>query len=490
MQKIIRIQFFFVCVLVCASTINFAQPSTWRIHWVSKEQNPIYFEKNKALPDLLLKAVKAKKLLPYQLPQANQALQILDEQSFKRNMTRPLPQGGLITFENDTQISETMSQQWLAYEITLFAVYESQAQQIEYLALYVPRETDSIFIANFKFKDVEKILKNNKSALWYQQAHLGEVLHLDINDGSAYRIAKTLLTYAFDDKITAFSTAGQPINISLKTNHLARGIEDKSLKYQWLVRPIEKKEKQNTYQITDLEIYYEDDIDYHFIARFPYQKAKSLLMPTATNLLLPYTEAMKQKLFISNLQSVLPTASLTNKTSKRFKQRIISDINLKDKENKAFYSEGNELVRILKEAVEKKQILAFDNDSLTKKLSIAESQDKFIYPYAASAFSYFTSDEELSPSIIPFQKLYKLHLIEEMTFASEGQQKTYESKSIAIVLPASENINKGIDESLAYFAYKDVIKLLKKKKLREMLAIFEQRNYKAIPTYSSPISYK
>ncbi|SFF32558.1 hypothetical protein [Thermoflexibacter ruber] len=485
MRTIIPIQSFFLCVLVCASTINFAQPSAWRIHWVSKKQNPVYFEKNKSLPDLLLKAVKAKKLLPYQLPQANQPLQILDEQGFKRNMTRPLPQGGLITFENDTGILETTTQQWLAYELSLFAVYESQGQQIEYLALYVPREEDSIFIANFKVKDVEKILKNSKSALWYQQNHLREVLHLDIDDGSAYHIAKTLLNSAFDDKITAFSTDGQPINISLKTNRLARSIEKESFSYQWLVRPLEKKEKQNAYQITDLDVYYEDARGCHFIARFPYESIKNLLMPTATNLLLPYAEAIKQKLFISNLQPALPTTRLTNKTSKRFKKRIISDINLKDKQNEAFYSEGNELVEILKEAVEKKQISIFDNDSLTKKLSIAEFEDNFFFPYAASS----GSDSILEPPTIPIQMLYKLHLVEEITFDSEGKQKTYESKSIAIIFPFSEN-EKGIDEPLVYFAYKDVIKLLKKKKLREMLAVFEQRKYKAIPIYSSPISYK
>lgn len=63
-------------------------------------------------------------------------------------MTRPLPQGGLITFENDTGILETLSQQWLADEISLFAVYESQAQQVEYLALYVPREK-IVFLSQF-----------------------------------------------------------------------------------------------------------------------------------------------------------------------------------------------------------------------------------------------------------------------------------------------------------------------------------------------------
>ncbi|GAB4188554.1 MAG: hypothetical protein OHK0057_03480 [Thermoflexibacter sp.] len=476
-----------MCVLVCASTINFAQPSAWRIHWVSKKQNPAYFEKNKSLPDLLLAAVKAKKLTPYQLPQASKPLQILDEQNFKRNMTRPLPQGGLITFENDTGILQTTSQQWLAYDVSLFAVYESQGQQIEYLALYVPREEDSIFIANFKFKDVEKILKNNKSALWYQQTHLGEVLHLDIDDGSAYHIAKTLLNAAFDDKIIAFSIAGQPINISLKTNQLAKNIEDRALSYQWLIRPIEKKEKKNTYQISDLEVYYEDDLGCHFIARFPYESIKSLLMPTATNLLLPYAEAIKQKLFISNLQRTLPTTLLTQKSSKYFKKRIISDINLKDKQNEVFYSEENELVKILKEAVEKKQISTFDNDSLTRKLSTAEFQEKFIYLYVALSDSNLTEE---SSTIIPLQKLHKLHLIEEITFDSKGKQKAYERKSIAIILPSSENIAKGIDEPLAYFAYKDVIKLLKKKKLIEMLAVFAQRNYKAIPIYSSPISYK
>lgn len=61
MQKITPIQFLLICVLVGVSIIAFAQSSTRRVHWVGKEQNPAYFEKNTSLPALLLSAVKAKK---------------------------------------------------------------------------------------------------------------------------------------------------------------------------------------------------------------------------------------------------------------------------------------------------------------------------------------------------------------------------------------------------------------------------------------------
>ncbi len=487
MLKFFAIKSFFVVgIFLLVSATHFAQPSTWQIHWVDKTSNPAYFERNKSLSELLLRAVKTKKLTPYQLPQTNRPLQVLDEQSFQRNMTRPLPQGGLITYENDTDLSETIYRQWLAHEITLFAVYESQAQQVEYLALYVPREEQHIFIANFKFKDVEKALKNNKMALWQRQIHLGEILHLNIEDGSIYQIAKTLFNYALDDKITAFSEEGQTIiNETLKTNPLARKIEDEKFSYQWLIRPIEKKQNTNTYQITDLELYYEDFIGCHFVARFSYESVKSLLVPVAENLLLPYAEALKQKFFISNLQSNLPTTSLIKKTNKRFKKQIISDMYLKDRENEVLYQEGNELVRILKDAVQQGQLTGFENDSLTQKLSFTEFQKRFTSPLVLSSDSW-----EASISPVSIRQLYKLHLVEEIIFDLGGKQKTYLGKAIAVVLPAEKNMSKGIDEPLVYFAYKDVMKLLKKKKQQAMLTIFEQRNCKAIPIYSSPIIYK
>jgi hypothetical protein len=477
---------FFLAFLLIA-TICKAQ-SAWQIHWVSSKDNPSYFEKNKSLPELLLQAVQAKKLTPYQLPQTNQPLQILDEPSFKRNMTIPIVKDKLITDETEATNDGTVMN-WLAKDISLFTVYESltpQGSQIDYVALYVPQNDKNIFIANFKFKDIKKVLKNNILALWQSTTatHFGEVLHLDINDGSAYRTAKILLTNALDNKIVAFSQNGEPINNRLKNNEIIEKIEDERLYFLWLVRPVEQKQDKNNFQPTALEIYYEDSLTF-FVARFNYKDAQKLLLKDEKNYFLPYSEALKQKLFLSNLQSSMPTPQQNGKLRKEFKKQIISDLDLKEENNLVFFQAGTELFKILKESVENKQIRAFTSDSIHITLDKIEFSVRFIIP------NIDTSDSiAINPNTWQIRQLYKMNLIEEMIFDQEGKQKSYIGKSIAIIIPAQENMFKGIDEPLVYFSFKEVIKILKKKKLKSMLNALNERNFKAIPLFTLPAVYK
>jgi len=463
---IIRILIFIITSLFFANGI-FAQNND-KVHWVEKAKNPSFFEKGKALPTLLINAVRFRKIKPYQVPQNQQTTQEMSVQYFEQNMKIPQSKGGLIT-DNAEPMLLPENAQWLLQDINLLSVYEdvTSAGKIDFLAIYVSDGERKQFIAAFKFKDVEKLFKKESAALWQYptQANFGNVLHLDIDDGSAYKVAKTLIMNTLSNESQILPDFKQKIT-------------DESLSYQWLVRPLEKKINKNEFQPIELEVYNEDT-DLKLVAKFDFEKVKSLIQ-AKENYFLSYTEALKQKLFVSDLQPTMPTPVRKEKTNKLFKKQITSDLNMKEEENKALFQQGREFVKYLVEAVRAKRLKAYLSDSLKTKLQTEEFEANLtILPQMSVADSLVAIPLEMS-------QLYKLNLIEEMRFDQEGKRKTYQIKVISFLLPAQENTAKGIDEALVYFAYKDIIKMVKKNKLTDILLLFKDRKFKAIPIFTNP----
>ncbi len=457
---------FSICFFILTN-IAFAQTS-WRIHWVEKEKNPSFFEKGKELPVLLINAAKSQKITPYQLPIWAQIPQKLSAQDFKKNIKIPQIKGALITDDKEA-INFPENAQWFAKDMSLFAVYEAvtaKGSKLEYLALYVPYNEQRIFIAAFQFKEVEKILKKNKLALWQfpVQANFGEVLHLDIDDGSAYRVAKTLLLNKHKDSA------------------LAEKIADESLAYQWLVRPIEQKSDKGDYQPVSIEIYHEDSA-MQLVEKVDFEQVKHLISGQEIYFL-SYVEALKQKLFISDLQPVMPTPTRKEKTSKLFQKPMISDLNLKENENKFFFQPAQEIVKYLIEGFQNKQIKAYLSDSLKTRLTATEFRFSLSVPQLVEEDADTTSAKMWEIS-----QLSKLYLTETMRFDQKGQRKTYQTKALAIVLPAQENLAKSIDEPLVYFSYAEVMRLLKKKKQYGMINLFKNRSFKLIPLFMEGSRY-
>ncbi len=447
---------------------SFAQEK-YTILWVEKAKNPSFFEKGKELPALLINAARSKKITAYELPQNQALLQEMTAQRFQGNMKIPQTKGTLITEETE-QVSLPENAQWLPQDMSLFAVYEpiTGLRNIEFLALYAPYNDAKIFIAAFRFADVEKLFKKSDAALWQSptQANFGNVLHLDIDDGSAYKVAKTLIMNEKESKI--------PISTEFKDK-----IEDESLSYEWLIRPVEKKVSKKEFQPTEIEVYNEGS-ELKLVSKFDFEKVKTAITEKEIYFL-SYAEAIKQKLFVSDEQQTMPIPIRKEKAKNRFKKQLINDLNMKEEENKALFQQGNELVKYLIEAVQNRKITAYWSDSLATKLLFSELEAKLMMPPPPSI-----SDSTTTANYLVIRQLYKLNLIEEMSFDQWGRQKNYQIKSIAILLPAQENTSKGIDEPLAYFSYKDIVKLLKKKKLKEMLSLFENRSFKAIPIFMKP----
>jgi hypothetical protein len=265
---------------------------------------------------------------------------------------------------------------------------------------------------------------------------------------------------------------------------LAAKIEDETLSYQWLIRPIEKKISKTDYQIVSLEVYNEDST-LQLVGNVEFEKVKTQICQE-NNYFMNYAEALKQKLFVSDLQVAMSTPARKEKASRLFKKQMISDLNMREEENKMLSKPNNEFVKYLIEAVQKKEISAYLNDSLQTKLSTTEFDFNFSMPQLIN--------EEDSTLNTPSQKwevkqLYKLNMVEEIRFDQWGKRKSYQPQAISVILPAQENIAKGIDEPLAYFSYKEVLKLLKRKKQTEMVNGFEQRIFKTIPLFMKASTY-
>lgn len=467
-----------MCIRIAFLTLFFLFPfpifaqNTYEVYQVTKEQNPSFFEKGKEISSILISAVRAEKIKTYSPFPADGG--IPSEQTlaqFEQNMKIPAIKGALITDDKEA-ISFPENAKWFAKDVSVFSIYESKIKEknkIEYLSLFVPYNDKNIFIATFRFKDVAKIMKKSKLAVWDFPAKtsFGEVLHTDLDDGSAYQLAKTLIK-------------SQNLN-----NEFVKNIDDDSRSYQWLVRPIEKQNTEKNYYISEIELYYENDSTSNKVGSIEFGKVKEKIT-AKENYLLNYAEAIRQKLFVNQTQATLPTPVRKEKISKLFQKEVISDLNMKDKDNQSLFQEGNELVRYLFEAVKNKKINAYPNDSLKTKLTLSEFETALLSVPPVS-IDDSTNNNAKSWEI---RQLYKLNLIEAMLFDQFGKQKTYQPRAVSIILPAQENTIKGIDEPLIYFSYKGIIKLLKKKKLASMRALFENRNFKAIPLFMKGIEYK
>ncbi|TAH22192.1 MAG: hypothetical protein EAZ08_01675 [Cytophagales bacterium] len=455
-------------VLIFSLFLRTAFSQNYQIHWVEKAKNPSFFEQGKELPALLIVAVRNKKIKPYQISANEQLGQEMSGQDFRQNMTIPQPKGMLITEENPAaELPENA--QWLLQDVNLLAIYEdvAKAGKIDFIALYVSDGEKKQFIAAFKFKEIEKLFKKEKAALWQYptQANFGNVLHLDLDDGSIYRLAKLLIQNSVEK--------GKEISAEFQQK-----IMDTNLSYQWLVRPLEKKVNNKEFEPTALEVYNEDS-ELKLVGKFDFEQIKPLIV-AKENYFFSYAEALNRKLFISNLQANLPTPLPKAKEKKLFEKQFINDLNMKDEENNVLFKPENEFANYLIEAVRKNQLIPYPNDSLQSKMQLADFEFKLTVPSG-------NADSDSTTSIaLGIRQLYKLNLTEKMFFDQEGKRKTYQTKAISLLLPAQENALKGVDEPLCYFAYKDIVKLLKKKKQKEMLLFFENRNFKAIPIFTKP----
>jgi gliding motility associated protien GldN len=157
-----------------------------------------------------------------------------------------------------------------------------------------------------------------------------------------------------------------------------------------------------------------------------------------------------------------------------YKKTIVRALDLRERQNKPLFAKNREITGILIEAIEKGNIKAYKNDSLSSELSIDEFKQRMAMP---STEPVITDPDELrmmypddweerlakGPQIDYYfpKDLYQLEIRENLIFDKQRSRMVFEIEAITIYIPADHPANiKGIQEPIASFNYKDVQKLL------------------------------
>lgn len=153
-------------------------------------------------------------------------------------------------------------------------------------------------------------------------------------------------------------------------------------------------------------------------------------------------------------------------------------------ENQVFHRKSKELARILDEAIKKKEITLYTNDSLktvmslpnyeensliiddTDSISISNSRGKNLDNYFKTTirYSYMSKDSVYYRiiRIVPIEQINEFEITYQISFDSKGNKKIVTPKVLTLVLPAKYNETKGINMQVTSFKYEDVVRLLRK----------------------------
>ncbi|TAF31258.1 MAG: gliding motility protein GldN [Cytophagales bacterium] len=165
-----------------------------------------------------------------------------------------------------------------------------------------------------------------------------------------------------------------------------------------------------------------------------------------------------------NINSVRPI----HENSQLYSQTLWSRIDGREKQNKPLYAKGQEITRIIIEAVKAGILRPFANDSLTTrmsyedfiaKLTIAEAEptepDGFEEGEWETDPSEVVEPVAISNEYLPKQ-LYLLEIKEDLIFDKKRSRTYRDIQTITIVIPAEMN-TKTVDEVLATFSYKELV---------------------------------
>ncbi|WMJ74212.1 gliding motility protein GldN [Cytophagaceae bacterium ABcell3] len=154
------------------------------------------------------------------------------------------------------------------------------------------------------------------------------------------------------------------------------------------------------------------------------------------------------------------------------RKTVVRGIDLRERQNRPMFGKNREITKLLINAVKEGTVTAYQNDSLTKKLSLEEFQENLTIPGAEpeyteeekemmlemgdSSFLHMEETQYYLPS-----DLYQLELKEEVVFDKEHSLKSYHIIAITIYVPADHPANvKQILQPVASFSYKELVEEL------------------------------
>jgi len=161
------------------------------------------------------------------------------------------------------------------------------------------------------------------------------------------------------------------------------------------------------------------------------------------------------------------------KDQQMFRKALWFRIDLREKQNVPFFADGNEITRLLIDAVKAGQIRPFKNDSLTQRMSLDEFEENLRIPveedddflkeekfeenddvWTEDGKKAEVAEVETADEYLPKQ-LYVIEMKEDLIFDKLRSRMYEDPLAITIIIPG-EQTAAGIDRELCTFSYKEL----------------------------------
>ena len=165
-------------------------------------------------------------------------------------------------------------------------------------------------------------------------------------------------------------------------------------------------------------------------------------------------------------------------TNQMFKRTVWRRMDLKEKQNRPFFSTSNEITRIIIDAVNNGLLYPYVDDSLNKRMSKEQFLENLKLPtddpddFGAAdagfgdsggwASSGWGEEEQSGPSVQYYDatQLNIMRIKEDMIFDKVRSRLYWDILSFELIIPATE-VATGIEKTVGVFAYKDLEKLFR-----------------------------
>lgn len=151
-----------------------------------------------------------------------------------------------------------------------------------------------------------------------------------------------------------------------------------------------------------------------------------------------------------------------------FKKAVWRRINLLEKQNKGFFAKGNEISKILLDAVKRGDIKPYSNDSLTTRLSLEEFAERLQNPELVqdpadaafgaddSGFGNEGQQEVVANTDFLVSDCSILDLKEDLIFDKQRSRIYFDIQAVAVVIPSDKHPS-GLDKEVCWLSYKEVV---------------------------------
>lgn len=167
-------------------------------------------------------------------------------------------------------------------------------------------------------------------------------------------------------------------------------------------------------------------------------------------------------------------------SNQMYKRTVWRRMDLKEKQNRPFFSTSNEITRIIIDAVNDGLIYPYEDDSLNKRMSKEQFLENLKLPtddeddFGATdagfgddsggwADSGWGDEEEAAGPSIQYYDATQLNIMrikEDMIFDKVRSRLYWDVQSLEMIIPATE-VATGIEKSVGVFKYKDLEQLFR-----------------------------